>query len=261
MKPMTLLEMVQDIIESLGSEQVNSITESSESFQIATFVKNSFHNLYTNRNIPDFEGLVQLVPWSDNLYPTFIRYPTDIKEMKVVWYDIHPTDQYGLDHVHYKEILFLPPEEFLRRCNYGDADTDTVVEPFANTTLYIRNNTDPSYWTTFDNQNIIFDAYDSSKDSTIQASKLRALGSYYPEFLMEDTFVPKLHGMYFPMLLQEAKALSFSLLKGYVDPKVEQMARRQRYSIQNDKFIDNRATQWNDYGRKGAVRRRSRVLS
>lgn len=253
MTKMTLLDMVQNIIESLGSEPVNSITDTDEAFQIATYVKDTYNNLLTNRDIPDFETLVSMVPYSDNTLPTFIKYPEGIKHMKAIWYNVET------DHVHYKEILFICPEDFLRRCNYGIDNTVEVLEPFSGTTLYIKNNTDPSYWTTFDNETIIFDAFDKDKDDTIQASKLRALGSMYPDFKMEDTFVPHLHGMYFPMLLAEAKATSFSLLKGYIDPKVEQMARRQRYSIQNDRYIDNRASQWNDYGRRGGTSRRYRI--
>lgn len=253
MSKMNLLEMVQNIIESLGSEPVNSITDTDEAYQIAHFVKDTYNNLLTNRSVPDFETLLKLVPWSDNNYPTFLHYPQDIKDLKTVWYNVER------DHVHYKEILFMCPEDFLRRCNYGYEDTDAVIEPFSGTTLYIKNNVDPSYWTTFDNENIIFDAYDKTKDDSIQESKLRAFGSLYPEFRMEDSFVPHLHGMYFPMLLAEAKSTAFALLKGSINPKVEQMARRQRYSIQNDKYIDNRPEQWNDYGRRGGASRRYRI--
>lgn len=254
MKPMSLIEMVQDILESLSSTPANSISDSSEAFQIATFIKNTYHNLLTNRNIPDFESLVKLVPYSDNRYPVLLHYPVDIKELKTIWYDVRgPNDQ----DASYKEILWLEPEAFLRRCDGHNSDRNfEMVEPFTGTTLYVRKDTDPTYWTTFDNQNIFFDAYDETKDSTIQASKLRAYGAYYPDFKIEDNFVPRLHGMYFPLLLGEAKATAFSLLKGYVDPKVEQMARRQRYSIQNDKYIDDRPNHWNDFGRAGAVRYR-----
>lgn len=258
MKPMNLLAMVQDIIESLGSEPVNSISDTAEAYQIANFVKNAYHDLLTNRHVPDFESLVKLVPYSDNSLPTFVHYPEDIKEMKAVWYDIGPIDVNN-PHVTYKEILFLQPEEFLRRCNYGYDETDRVEEPVSGSVLYIRNNNDPSYWTTFDNHTLIFDSYDKTKDDSIQEHKLRALGAYYPDFRIEDLFVPRLQGLYFPMLLNEAKSRSFSLLKGYIDPKIEQAARRQRYAIQNDKFIDDRPAQWNDYGRGGCGSRSHRV--
>lgn len=252
MRPMTLLEMVQDILEALSASPVNSISDSSEAFQIATFIKNTYHSLLTNRHVPDFESLVKLVPYSDNRYPVLLHYPEDIQKLKNIWYDIRdPSNSFTDDH-HYKEILFLEPEEFLRRCTHGGDRTFEMQEPFTGTTMYVRNDADPSYWTTFDNKNIIFDSYDSAKDSTIQESKLRGFGAYYPEFRMEDGFTPRLHGMYFPLLLNESKATAFSLLKGYVDPKVEQMARRQRYSIQNDKYVDDRNTHWNDYGRRGA---------
>lgn len=255
MKPMSLLELVQDILEALGSTPVNSIADSSEAFQIATFVKNTYHNLLTNRNIPDFESLVKLVPYSDSRYPVLLHYPSDIKELKTIWYDVGSPN----DAIFYKEICWIEPELFLRRLGSEQDSTYSMVEPFTGTTLYVRDNTDPSYWTTFDNQNIVFDAYDKEKDSTIQESKLRGFGAYYPDFRMEDSFVPRLHGMYFPMLLNEAKSMSFSLLKGYVDPKVEQMARRQRYSIQNDKYIDDRPAKWNDYGRRGSYRFRRAI--
>lgn len=259
MKPKTLLEMVQDILESLSSSPVNSISESSEAIQVATFIKNTYENLFTNKKIPDFEGLVKLEVYSDNRYPTFLRYPDSIKELKLIWYDIRPDGFPDPDHVHYKEILYLCPEDFLRRLNYSYDDTTAIVEPETQTTLYVRNNADPSYWTTFDNKTIIFDSYDKAKDDTIQESKLRALGAYYPEFRMEDAFIPRLNALYFPLLLAESKSLSFSLLKGYIDPKVEQMARRQRYFIQDDLSVHHLPPQWNDYGRRGPAGRRSRI--
>lgn len=256
MKPMTLLEMVQNILEALSSTPVGSISDTSEAFQVATFIKDTYENLLTNRKVPDFESLIKLVPYSDNRYPVLLHYPEDIKELKTLWYDVRCNG--GTSY--YKEILWVDPETFLRRSTSMGDRTIEMREPFTDTVLYIPSDRDPSYWTTFDNKNILFDSFDKEKDDTIQESKLRGYGSYYPVFRMEDEFTPHLHGMYFPMLLTESKALAFSLLKGYVDPKVEQMARRQRYSLQNDRYIDDRPEHWNDYGRCSSIRTRRKPL-
>ena len=56
---MTLLEMVQDILNDIDSDPVNSIDDTEESVQIAQIIKTSYFALSTNRNWPHQKKLIQ----------------------------------------------------------------------------------------------------------------------------------------------------------------------------------------------------------
>jgi len=87
-------------------------------------------------------------------------------------------------------------------------------------------------------------------DSTIQNSKSRAYGVKVPSFsVTEDTFIPDMDHNYFPLLLNESKSVSLSLLKGGPDPKVDQAARRQRARVQDNKYNTTRTRGLSKYGR------------
>lgn len=250
----TLLEITQNILSYLDSEEVNSIADSVESMQVATIVRDTYYNLITNSFIPEHETLLKLESFSDSAHPTHFSYPANVKKVKTIWYD--HKDGGLANRTHYKEILWVEPEEFLRRINVAYEDSDEVLDPNSGTTLLIRNNQNPSYYTSFDDQTLVFNSYDKTIEATLQTSKTRAYGSVFPSFIIEDDFTPELQANYFPLLVSEAKSVAFSTLKGYIDPKVDQASRRQRSAIQNDKFVSERPNKWNDYGRKGPTGRR-----
>ena len=107
----------------------------------------------------------------------------------------------------------------------------------------------PRYYTSFDDDHIIMDAYDSSVESTLQTSKSRAYGTVYPTFSITDSFEPDLDDTMLPYLLAEAKSTCFSLFKSGSDPKVEQAARRLKSYVQNDMYKTKRANKRPNYGR------------
>ena len=65
-----------------------------------------------------------------------------------------------------------------------------------------------------------------------------------------STFTPDIDAVMFPYLLAEAKATAMSLFKTGPDPKIEQVARRQKVYVQNDKHKVNRGRPHNNYGRR-----------
>ena len=118
------------------------------------------------------------------------------------------------------------------------------------TNLRIRLDKMPDYWTMFDDYYIVMDSLDQTYDSTLQASKVRAMATVTPVFDdTDDSYVPDLDANYFPLLLNESKSVAFSLLKGGSDPKIEQAARRQRTRIQNDVYNVVKSRSLSKYGR------------
>jgi hypothetical protein len=218
----TLLELVQSILSDMDSENVNSISDSDEAQQIASVVRDTFYNITSARAIPEHDRLLALTALTDSTRPTHFKYPDNVKEIRLF--------EYNGDEVTWKD-----PVDFLN--SMPDATSDNsiaVLDPISLTTLYVRNDNDPKFYTSFDNEYIICDSYDSSVDTTLQNSKSRCWGTQYPVFSIEDDYTPELDDVLFPYLLAESKSTCFSIFKSGSDPKIEQSARRLKAYVQND---------------------------
>jgi len=241
---LTLLEIVQKTLNDMDSEDVNSIDDSLEALQIANIVEDVYFSLIAAEEIPEHKELLKLTALADSDYPTHFTYPTNVKEVEKVFYDISLTTTPS-----YKEVYFLEPLEFLSVTDNQSEDFDEVLDKNGGTTLFIANDRMPTYYTSFDEEYMVFDSYDSDEDTTLQESKTRAYGTKYPTFSLSDSFIPDLEAPMFPLLLAEVKSQAFSLFKPQVDPKIEQKARRLRSFLQNDKHKTSRGNKLNDYGR------------
>jgi uncharacterized membrane protein len=60
---MTLLEMVQNILSDMDSEEINSISDSNEAEQIAKVIENTYFNLISTRIIPEHAQTIKLVSY------------------------------------------------------------------------------------------------------------------------------------------------------------------------------------------------------
>jgi len=240
----TLLEIVQKILSDMDAEPVNSLGETTESDQIASIVEDTFYSMVTNRLIPEHKSLIKLTSLSDSSRPTHFEYPADTNNITGVLYDMSSDDSFE-----YHEIYWKEPEEFLGMVDRVASDYDNVADIAAGTNLRIKNDKRPEYYTSFDDEYVVMDSYESSISSTLTTAKVRAYGVTYPTFTISDQFVPDIDEHLFPYLLAESKSVSFSLLAGGADQKIEQQARRQKSYLQNDKYRSRRPNKWSPYGR------------
>ena len=128
--------------------------------------------------------------------------------------------------------------------------SEKIADKQGNTDIFVTNNVAPSYYTSFDDEHIVMNAYNSSIESILQADKTRAYGTVYPAFTIRDSFEPDLDDNMLPYLLAVAKATCFSLFKSGSDPKVEQSARRLKSYVQNDMHKTKQANKKPVYGRR-----------
>jgi hypothetical protein len=240
----TLIEIVQQILSDMDSEEVNSIGDSVEAMQVASIVQSTYEGFIATRDIPEHNELLKLTAASDSNFPTHFQYGTNVKEIGTVWYE-------GGDGI-YHEVKWVEPLDFLNRTDTITAtgEYDVVLDKSGGTKLRIRNNKRPEFYTSFDDNWIVMNSYDNTVDSTLQASKVRAYGTVYPTFSLSDSFTPDIDATLFPLIIAEAKSTAMSLLKGGSDPKVEQQARRQRSYAQNDMYRTTRPNKRPNYGRK-----------
>lgn len=236
----TLLDMVQSILSDMDSEEVNSISDSVEAEQVANVIKDTYFNIIAAREIPEHQKLFRLVSLSDATRPTHFKYPDDVKSLEQLQYDV------GVGEKEYRTIEFVDPFTFLNRMDEAQKEVGTVVDGIP---LFVYNNKMPSFYTSFDDEHIVMDAYDFEVEPVLQTAKTRAYGAVYPTFEIEDSFKPDLDNVMLPLLLAEAKSTCFSLFKSGSDPKVEQAARRLKSYVQNDKYKTKRENQRPKYGR------------
>ena len=238
---MTLLQIVQSILNDMDSEDVDSINSSMEATQVASIVRDVFYNITSTRNVPEHQELIKLTALSDSNFPTHFEYPTNTKQIFKVWYKNSGGD--------YREIHYVEPLDFLSKTDGTQTDYVTVNDKVAGTQLRIANDRDPSFYTSFDDKHLVFNSYDADTEATLQESKVRAYGSKVPVFTISDSFVPDLDVDMFPYLLAESKSVAMSLMKGQPDPKVEQHARRQKAYIQSRRYNTKQNPRWKAYGR------------
>lgn len=237
----SLLEIVREILSDMDSDDVGSISDTVEAQQVASIVERTFWNFLTTRDIPEHTQLLKFTAASDSNFPTHFRYPDNIRRVEQAWYKNSDGD--------YRKVNYVAPLEFLMRTDGIESDYVEVTDKSGGTTLKIRTNAQPYFWTSFDDDWIVFNAYESTVDTTLQASKVRVFGTLYPVFEKTDTHTMDIDETVFPYLIAEAKSASMSLLKGSVDPKVEQAAKRQKNHIQNDMYKVTQPTKWSNYGR------------
>ncbi len=229
----TLLSLVQDILVAIDGEEINSISDSTEATDIVTIIENVYYDMIVDRKIPEHMSIVKLTALSDSTKPTHFTYPTNTDNLCAV----HYKDSEG----NYREVKWMEPLEFLSMSDGRQADYTTVDDENAGTTLRIRNNKRPEWYTSFNDEYIIMDSYESTVETTLQESKSRAFGNVYPTFnKTSDTFVPDLDAAMFPFLLAEAKSQAISLLNKAIDPKVEQTARRHKSFLKRNTHNTNR---------------------
>lgn len=240
---MSLLDIVQDILNDIDGDPVNSIDDTVESQQVAQIVKSTYYALQNIRNWKANRTLLNLVASGDDALPTHVYLPENLSELSFVNYD---SAREGMTKKVYTAIRYLYPDEFLRRQNGLNSDEDNVdiiLDP-TGVSLLIRNDIPPTVWTSFDDNVLVFDAYDKAVDDTIQSHKIQAMGFLTPEWLPEDDFVPVMPAEAFTLLLEEAKSRASVKLRQVADQKAEQEAIRQ-----------NRWLSQNQWRAKGGIRK------
>lgn len=246
---MTLLDIVQDILNDLDSDEVNSIDDTIESMQVAQIVKTTYYAMMSNRNWPHLRKLIQTTNTSSSSRPTHLILPENVKELVAINYDIK-----GLSDTRrkYKEMKFLEPDAFLRKTNMRNNDASDVIVVVDNTgvELLIKNNKAPEYFTSFDDRSMVFDSYDASQYTTLISSNVQAFAYVMPDWEMVDTFIPDLPDEAFIALVEESKSRASAKLKQMSDAYSDEEASRQQRWLSRKAWRVEGGIKYPNYGRR-----------
>ncbi len=277
----TLLNMTQNILSALSSDEVNSISDTTESLQVAEIIRTTYFNIISRVPLSEHEQPIQLDPSLDSSIPVLMHIPEGIGDLKWLKYfnsninasattsthginvDISPSFPTPSSAPGYEYVTILPITQFIDMINsFNPLDTNVDSFTFSDSVsgfpgsyvFYYKDNKQPQYCTIINNYYVVFDSFDETVDSTLQATKTFGLGSVIPIFKMEDTFIPNMAEEQFPLLLNEAKSIAFFEMKQSPHPKAEQEAKRGWGSIQKDKAIINKPSYFDqlaNFGRRG----------
>ena len=185
-----LLTLVQDILEAMNSDPVDTSDETEESRQVTRICQDVFYDLQSIREWPHKAEVIQLTASGDINQPTRMQLPIDVHELISVRYDKQIlTDT----EARYAEVHFLDPEVWLKRSLELVLDNDNVTEIIDDVQgfLYrVMNDRSPNYYTSFDDDYIWFDNFDSSIENTLQSSKTIIRAFVATSFSQTDTFEP-----------------------------------------------------------------------
>jgi hypothetical protein len=213
----TLLQIVQDILESMGENKVNSINDSQTAYRVAKIVEGVWWELREHRNWSDSYVLRGLSPLG-LATPTHLLITPEIKQIDWIKYDKRKEWDAKPE---YKEVTYLDPIDFLDITNSRDA-TAANVQTVADTggvQLFLRTDTSPTYYTSFDNNgHIVFDSYNTDVDSTIQEAKTQAYCAVSSDFQVDDAYVPDMPEEAFPLLIEESKSVAYIEIKDQANP-------------------------------------------
>lgn len=203
--------MTQNILSSMEDDEVNSISDTVSSLSVAQIVVDCFYELVEELELPGFDNLVRLESLSDVTKPNYLKLPDNYKFIHFIKYNN-------------KNVTFLEPLDFvsfmLKR------DEGVSVKDFGGAKMKVKTDSDPTYWTTFDDTYIVFDSFNIDTESTLLESKSLAFVNIAPVFTLEDDSIPQLPVHLFSTLLAKARAVCFVDFKQVSNSKAEMSERR-----------------------------------
>lgn len=242
--------MTQDILNDMDSDLVNSIADTDEALQVANIIRTTFYELFTLKRWPHSKKVDTLQSVNDSEFPTYLKLPENLIHLHSVTYDKSLKDDKRLLQ---ETVKWREPEAFLRLTNAFNIQNDNVEvrKTIEGVTLKVMNDRAPQYYTTFDDEYLVFDSYDIEVEDTLRGDKTQAICTFTPDFRMIDTFVPDMPTEAFPYLLAEAKSTASLKIRQVADEKAEQQSRRQSIRASQRARRAASGMRYPDYGRRG----------
>lgn len=239
-----LLALTQRVAVFCNAGSVNSITDTRESLQIATIIKETFEDLVMRSEIRTTQVLLQLQSVSDLAKPTHLLMQPEVLTVDLLKYK---SPKGTLIDLQYK-----PAVEFVEDSLHLDPTQPEIqsVEDFSGILFNVRTDRDPKYWTIFEdgsNEYVVLDSFDRNFESMVQGVHVVAYGKIMPEFELDDQFIPPLSTQQFPVLLSRAKVAAAKELKNQENGIEYDKARKQFIQVSQQHQSQFRGTTtWNN---------------
>ena len=212
MAKLTLNSMVKTILSSMDSDDINNISDTEEALQVVDIIQDAYFELMSQRDWAHLKGLKSLESLGNTSQPTTLKIPDLVSSIEYIKYNITEASD---TKKKYRQLTYYEPTVFIDKLlsrNTSDSNVDEVLTG-SNIPIWIKNDMQPTFWTSFDDDNVVCDSYNSSDESTLQGSNTITYCVSTPAFLVEDDFVVDMPEKMFPLLLAESKRASHIYLK------------------------------------------------
>jgi hypothetical protein len=213
MESRTLLEILNDVNVSLDYATVNTIGETPESDQVVRLIRGEYSKLMDRDDWPHLNVTTTLDGLSDVTRPNFMKVPADVAQVDSIRYNNTET---GDTNNKMKSITYYEdPNDFLDKIysrNTGDSNV-SVFNTAEGVPIWVITDQAPSFCTSFDDDIIIFDAYDSAEDTTLQSSKSLVMGLRGSAWTEDDSFTPFMPVGMFSMFISKCKIIANEQLR------------------------------------------------
>jgi hypothetical protein len=251
MTKQTLLEITQTILSDMDGDEVNSIVDTEEASQVARIVKNNYLAMMSNTIWPHTRRALTLEPRSSSLFPTYMTVKDSLKELVSVYYNTRKLESLRDSYV---LMTYLEPDQFLYKTNLRDNSKDNVVTTIDDSgiKIFVLDNKAPEYYTSFNDIDIVFDSFDKQVDTTIQVSKVQAVGYIIPPFELSDNFIPDLPVDSFSLLIERSTAAAQFKLRQFQDLTAAQESIKQSRWMSRKSWTVNGGIKYPNYGKRPA---------
>ena len=247
----TILQLVQQLGEAIGSDEIDTLNETIEASEIATILEQTVTEVISRKRwefIKDRPRQLDIRELSSTQLNTLLI-PSDVTRVNCLRY----RDTNNLNVTTFLDVIYLQPCEFLEFVQARDS-SDTNITAIANADgvlINVLTDNTPTRWTSFDEEVITFDAYDASlgtgnliADSVIIADIVPVIDFTDPDATLK---VPERMET---LIYNEALSTCAIRLRQTVDPKAERVARRQHISMREHEHITNKDFKVKNYGRR-----------
>jgi hypothetical protein len=247
----TLLEIVQQVAESLNFDDINSISDSPDAEQITKIAEATYYELLNQKEWPHTIQLTQLESIADADHPNYLRIPDAVARIEEFKYDNTELLGAAPDLIQIETVEYCLPKDFLTLTQSRNTERSevTTITDFNGVRYHILTDVGPQYWTSFDDEYVVTDAINLGEDSVLQTSKSQVLAKVIPDLTIADSTVADVPVHFFQLWLNETISTASVYMKQEVSSKAEQKARRGLAVLRRDAS----RTEWNDgkvrYGR------------
>lgn len=250
---LTLLEMVQHILSAMGSDEVSNYDDTVESYQVALLIRQAFYDCAVELGLPEHESLYQLEASGDSNKPCIMFLPTTATRLDTIYYDNKVAGETNSKMV---QVQWMDWEDFFRMQTALTGETTDVGQQVVTNNsqsfnVMYRKNAFPRYYTTTDENTIIFDGFDIVTDTTLTKAKSMAYGAVFPSFTMTNSAYPDLNPTQFPYLLAKAKTRAFMEIKQQQNAESAAETRKQKIVVQKRQNTVTKDRAINDVFRSG----------
>lgn len=254
MAKLTNLELVQNILSSMDSDNVNSISDTEEASQIQIVLKEVYNNIISRRRWEFLKKTRQLENVSDITRPNKMKIPDNVTRIECFnWQTIDAKDP---ERKPWKQLSYLPPCDFIKHVQSRDVEQlkiqGRVLEVVNDDLVPIPMITDkePSYWTSFDDVHVYLDNFtDVGTNATATSPRTSVDVTQQQLWRDGDLEIQFLPPEMFPLLLAEAKSTCWLNFKGASNAKAEQVASRQYIKMREEEPTVQPQRQWYNYGK------------